>query len=580
MAAVLLVECFVYMKDKIKAFFRGDVDDSPATIKSHSQDASLFEIKPELVVFPKDADDVASLVRFVSEEKKKGVHIAVTPRSAGTCMAGSSLTDSISLDCMRYLNKIEEVKVVPDYSYLPHFYTAKPVTISGEAKLQPGIFYRDFEPVAEKQNLLLPCFTASKSLNAIGGMIGNNSGGELSLKYGKMQDYVKEVEVVLADGSKERFGALTRADAEANAKLDTFAGHIYRDMLALIDKNRTLIESKMPHVTKNSAGYNLWNISRKDEQGNEIIDMAQLIVGAEGTLGIATDVTLRLTRIKKESALLVLFLTDLGELAEIVVEALKAGPETLEAYDDKTIMLAVKFWSGFIRKMGLFGALKLGLQFIPEFGMMLGGMPKMVLLVECAGDDKAEVLSRIELLKKNLAHFKNMKMRVVENKAAAEKYWTIRRESFALLREHSKGKRTAPFIDDVIVPPARLPEFLPAIQKILDDHKVVYSIAGHAANGNFHIIPLIPEDARLSEKMILDVSEEVYKLVLSLGGSTTAEHNDGIIRTPYLLDMFGPEMVALFAEVKKIFDPENIFNPGKKVGLTKADIGKYLISGK
>ena len=109
---------------------------------------------------------------------------------------------------------------------------------------------------------------------------------------------------------------------------------------------------------------------------------------------------------------------------------------------------------------------------------------------------------------------------------------------------------------------------------------MVYSIAGHAANGNFHIIPLIPEDARLSEKMILDVSEEVYKLVLSLGGSTTAEHNDGIIRTPYLLDMFGPEMVALFAEVKKIFDPENIFNPGKKVGLTKADIGKYLISGK
>ncbi len=568
------------MKDKIKSFFRGDLDDSPETITKYSHDASLFEIKPELVVYPKDSDDVASLVHFASEQKKSGIHISVTPRSAGTCMAGGSLTDSISLDGMRYLNQIHEVKSVADYSFLPHFYGALPITISGEARLQTGIFYRDLETEVAKQNFLLPCFTASKGINAIGGMIGNNSGGELSLKYGKMQDYVKAVEVVLADGSKETFGELTRAEAETKAKQDTFAGHIYRDMLALIDANRPLIESKMPHVSKNSAGYNIWNVSRKDANENEIIDMSQLIVGAEGTLGVATDVTLRLVKIKKDSALLVLFLTDLTELADIVVESLKVYPETLEAYDDKTIMLAVRFWAGFIKKLGLWGALKLGLEFIPEFKMMLGGMPKLVLLVECAGDDKAEVLARIDTLKKNLARFKNLKTRVVENRAAAEKYWTIRRDSFALLREHFQGKRTAPFIDDVIVPPARLPEFIPAIHAILEKHNLTYNIHGHAGNGNFHLIPLIDSDARLAEKMILDVSEEVYALVLKMGGSITAEHNDGIIRTPYLLDMFGPEMTNIFAQIKKIFDPETIFNPGKKVGLTKADIGKFLISGK
>ena len=170
-----------------------------------------------------------------------------------------------------------------------------------------------------------------------------------------------------------------------------------------------------------------------------------------------------------------------------------------------------------------------------------------------------------------------MKTRIVKDKAAGEKYWMIRRDSFNLLRNHFQGKRTAPFIDDIIVPPATLPQFIPAIRTILDTHKLSYSIAGHAGNGNFHIIPLIDTDATLSEKMILDVSEEVYSLVIRLGGSITAEHNDGIIRTPYLTDMFGPEMVALFAELKKIFDPQNIFNPGKKVGLTKKDIGKYLI---
>jgi FAD/FMN-containing dehydrogenase len=579
MGGILLVEWAVYMKDTIKAFLKGDVDDSAEALRSHSRDASLFEITPELVVYPKDADDVSALVRYVAEQKKINPALSITPRSAGTCMAGGSLTNSISLDGMRYLTRLSEASRVTPYEYLPNFFGAEPVTIAGEIKAQPGVYYRNLEPVTLNDNLLLPCFTGSKDINAIGGMIGNNSGGELSLKYGKMQDYVKSVEVVLADGSKETFGPVTRVEAEAKAQENTFAGSIYRGMLALLDKNKDFIESKRPRVSKNSAGYNLWNILRKDAAtGEEIVDLSQLITGSEGTLAVTTDATLRLVEKKRHSMLLVLFLSDLGELPDIVVESLKTKPETIEAYDDKTIMLAVRFWRGFIKKMGLFGAVKFGLEFVPEFKMMLGGMPKLVLLVECAGDDKVEVLSRVENLKKKLSGFKKLKMRVVD-RAAAEKYWTIRRKSFSLLREHFNNKRTAPFVDDVCVPPAKLPEFFPAVQAILEKYNLTYNIHGHAGNGNFHLIPLIDMDARLSKQMILDVSEEVYSLVIKMGGTITAEHNDGIIRTPYLADMFGAQMIALFADVKKIFDPENIFNPGKKVGLTKADIEKYLISG-
>lgn len=571
----------VALKEDIGAFFKGDIDDSPETLAAHSHDASLFEVKPELVVYPKDADDVSALVKFVAEKKKTDPTISVTARSAGTCMAGSSLTNSISLDCLRYLNVIGEVKSVSDYQYLPHFYGADSVTISGEGSAQPGALYRNFEPKTLENGLLLPCFTGSKSINAIGGMIGNNSGGELSLKYGKMQDYVKEVEVILADGSKETFGEIPRAEAEARAQRNTFAGAIYHSMLALLDKNRDLIENKRPKVSKNSAGYNLWNIYRKDQKsGTEMVDFSQLISGSEGTLAITTNAKIRLVKTKKHSAMCVLFISNLDELPNIVVESLKMKPETLEAYDDKTIMLAVRFWAGFIKKLGLWGAIKLGIQFIPEFKMMFGGMPKLVLLAEMGGEEKGEVIARATLLQKNLAHFKGLRTRVVESRAKAEKYWTIRRDSFALLREHFQGKRTAPFIDDVVVPPEKLPEFMPAIRKILEKAKLSYNIHGHAGNGNFHIVPLIDMDARLSEKMILEVSEEVYSLVLKLGGSITAEHNDGIIRTPYLLDQFGPEMIEIFTQVKKIFDPQNIFNPGKKVGLTKADIGKYLIGGK
>ena len=567
------------MKEKIKSLIKGDVDDSADAIATHSRDASLFEIKPELVVYPKDADDVVNLVKFVAEEKKNDPSISIAARSAGTCMAGGSLNNSISLDCMRYLNTLGEITEVSSYEILPHFWGAtKPVTISGEAHVEPGIFYHDFESKTLEKNLLLPCFTASKSINALGGMIGNNSGGELSLKYGKTQDYVKEVDIVFSDGSREIISEIPRLEAESRAARPTFVGSIYRDILKLLDANKDLIESKRPHVSKNSAGYNLWNVIRKDEKsGQEMVDLSQLIVGSQGTLGVTVGAKLRLVKTKKESAMVVVYLYNLDILAQIVDESLKFEPETVETYDDKSIMLAVRFWKGFIKMKGFMGFIKMGISFIPEFFMMLGGMPKMVLLIECTGDDKHEVLSRVELLQKRLSTFEHVKIKVAKDKEAGEKYWMIRHDSFNLLRQHVKGKRTAPFIDDVIVPPEKLPEFIPAIRKILDDHKLNYSIAGHGGNGNFHIIPLIDVDESKSLDMILEVSEQVYSLVLKLGGSITAEHNDGIIRTPYLLDMFGPEIIALFTQVKKIFDPQDIFNPGKKVGLTKADIGKYLI---
>ena len=167
-------------------------------------------------------------------------------------------------------------------------------------------------------------------------------------------------------------------------------------------------------------------------------------------------------------------------------------------------------------------------------------------------------------------------MRRAKNDFDSEKYWTIRRQSFNLLRKHVRGRRTAPFVDDVIVPPQYLPEFLPKMRKILDDYGLLYTIAGHAGDGNFHIIPLMDMRDTKNMKAIGEVSDKVYDLVLSYHGSTTAEHNDGIIRTPYLLKMFGPEIIALFAKTKNTFDPQNIFNPGKKVGGTKQYMMEHI----
>ena len=171
-------------------------------------------------------------------------------------------------------------------------------------------------------------------------------------------------------------------------------------------------------------------------------------------------------------------------------------------------------------------------------------------------------------------------MRIAHDPEEALKYWEIRRESFNMLRKHVQGRRTAPFIDDIIVKPEYLPEFLPKIESILKEYKLIYTIAGHAGNGNFHIIPLMDLESPFGADQILEISQKVYDLVLSYKGSITAEHNDGIVRTPYLEQMYGKEIYNLFIKTKNIFDPENIFNPGKKVGGSKKYLHDHVIRKK
>jgi FAD/FMN-containing dehydrogenase len=178
------------MKDEIKKFFEGDVDDSLATLQKYARDASVFEVMPKLVVFPKHAKDIEKLVQWAMQKKETDTSISLSVRAAGTCMSGGSLNESIIIDVMRYLNHIGDIRPVAPYKIRPNFQKSIDVEITAEIKVEPGVFYRDLEAKLNAANLLLPCFTASKSINALGGMVGNNSGGELTLRYGKMEDYV------------------------------------------------------------------------------------------------------------------------------------------------------------------------------------------------------------------------------------------------------------------------------------------------------------------------------------------------------------------------------------------------------
>ena len=562
------------IKEEITKFFKGDIEDSEESLTKYSRDASLLEVRPEIVVFPKGVEDLKALVKWVSENKEKYPTLALTPRSAGTCMSGGAIGESIVIDFTRYMNKIEKVDKVTPFSITPKYPGAHVVTISGEAIVEPGCYYRDFEPQTLAKGLLLPCYTASKSLNAIGGMVGNNSAGEKTLNYGKTEDYIKELQVIFADGREYTVRPLTKKELYSKIAQGDFEGDIYKNIFALINENKEDIKKAKPNVSKNSAGYYLWNVWDEEK---EIFDLGKLIVGSQGTLGIVTKITLHLVATKKASKLVVVFMKDIKRLGEVVDTILPHHPESLESYDDSTMKLAIKFFPDFLKKKGLWGMMKFMWSFWPEVFMMTTfGMPKLILLVEFAGEDEKEIDRNAKALLPDLKKFP-FKVRTTSSQSESEKYWDIRRESFALLRKHVKDKHTAPFIDDIIVLPEFLPEFLPKLNTILNKYPITYTIAGHAGNGNFHIIPLMDFSDPQTAEIILDLSEEVYALVLSYKGSTTAEHNDGIIRSPFLSEMFGAKVYGLFEKTKQLFDAKNIFNPGKKVGSTKEYIRNHII---
>jgi FAD/FMN-containing dehydrogenase len=190
-------------------------------------------------------------------------------------------------------------------------------------------------------------------------------------------------------------------------------------------------------------------------------------------------------------------------------------------------------------------------------------------------------MDKIKKCQKEISDKFQLKTRIAKDELSAQKYWIIRRESFNLLRKHVKNKKTAPFIDDLIVLPEYLPEFLPKLNVILDQYKddMIYTIQGHPGDGNFHIIPLMDLSDDKSRQIIPELSNRVYNLVLEYHGSITAEHNDGLIRTPYLEKMYGSEVYRLFEMTKQIFDPKNIFNPRKKVGSDMSYAMKHIKSG-
>lgn len=531
-----------------KSGFTGDVDDNASKLDAYSHDASMFEIKPKLVIAPKTAKDIEIAVKLVNERKASDASLSLTARSAGTDMSGAAINDSIIVDFNKHLNKFISQK-------------------ADQAVVQPGLLFRDFD--AKTGKYLLPSYPASRDLASVGGMVNNNSGGEKSLEFGKTEKYVPSLKFVFADGVERVVKPLSKKELDKKMAQKDFEGKVYKQMFELIEKNYDEIQAARPKVSKNSTGYSLWNVWNRE---TGVFDLTQAIIGAQGTLGFVTEATFDLVPRQEHSGLLILFMRDITKLGDLIPKVLAHKPATFESFDDKTLWLSIRFMPSFLKFLGPVKFIKLLFSLIPDGLQLLKGIPRLILMVEFNGNSEQEVRDKIRSLHNELkgvrARYEINGFEETPTDAASQKFWIMRRQSFNLLRSKVKDKHTAPFIDDLIVNPEYLSEFLPKIRKVIKKYKLFATIAGHMGDGNFHIIPLMKIEDPKERRKLLPAMREVNELVLKYHGSLSGEHNDGLVRGPWLEQMYGKKVTGLFRDTKNIFDPKHIFNPHKKANAT------------
>lgn len=541
-----MVDLFKSMSDlkvELEKIVSGEVDSSAKARDFYSNDASMFELRPDVIVSPKNTSDIQKIVKYVSENKGKNPELSITPRSGGTDMTGGAINESIIIDMTKHFDQIIEVN-------------------SKTANVQPGVYYRDFEKATLEHTALMPSFPASRELCTVGGMVANNSGGEKSLEFGKTEKFVQELKVVLSDGKEYVVRPLNKKELDEKMKKRTFEGRLYKQLFKLLDENDKAIKAAKPKVSKDSTGYHLWNVW---DPKKKVFDLTQLIVGSQGTLGVITDIKFRLVKNPKESGSLIIFLNHLDNLGEVINKVLEHKPATFEGFDNYTLKLSFKLFFDFRKTIGLKQTMKLGLQLIPSLINFRRGIPKMVLIAEFTADTDEEVVKKVRDLHWDMAEFGHDALFEEDETEQDEmKFQIMRRESFNLLRKKIHDKHTAPFIDDLVVPPKYLPEFLPELREIIDRYDLVATVAGHMGDGNFHVIPLMKIELQSERAKLEPAMREVNELVLSYGGSMSGEHNDGMTRGPWLSQQYNEEIMSHFREVKKMFDPKNIFNPHKK----------------
>jgi FAD/FMN-containing dehydrogenase/Fe-S oxidoreductase len=507
----------VNLEEQLRRDLAGEVRTDDYTRQLYARDASMYAITPRVVVLPRDVDDV---VAAVAAARDHGV--PVVPRGAGTSLAGQTVGPGIVLDLSRHLNRILELD--PE---------------SRTALVEPGVVQDQLNRAAANHGLMFGPDTSTSNRATIGGMIGNNSAGSGSVRYGMTIDHVRELDVVLSDASTAHF-----APGVDMSTVDTLAGRLYRELPKLLADNREAIATGFPRFWRRAGGYRLDRLAADLD-----LDLAKFVVGSEGTLVIATNALVDLVPRPKKTIIAVGHFTSTQAAIAATEDALRCDPAAVELMDRTILDLS--------RRKHEYAAL----------GTILDGDPEALLFVSFSGDDEQELLGRMSTLtslwRKHNHGYHTLEAVTPAQQAALLK---VRKSGLGLLMAASTGsRRPLAFVEDTAVDPRFLPEYTARFAKILDRHGLRAGFYGHCSVGCLHIRPFVDLTDPGGVATMRAVAEEVKDLVREYGGVNSSEHGDGLARSEFNRELFGEALYEAMRRVKGLFDPAGVLNPGKIV---------------
>ena len=517
------------LRDQVK----GDIYFDKLTRCIYSVDASIFEVIPFGVVVPRTKEDLVQTLKITHSHQ-----FPVVARGAATGITGGCLSRGIVIDTSRYLNNLLDIDI-------------KKHTVMCE----PGMIQDDLNRHLLPFKHRLGPDTSTGNRATLGGMLANNAAGARSLRFGKMSDHILAVDLLLVTGEHVYFESITEEEWNKKRRLKTTEGMIYADIWRIREKYGNEIIKQFPNTPRRVSGYNLDELIK----GNGI-NVAKLIAGSEGTLGIITSLTLNIVPIIAFSGLCLLYFDDLITALEAVPALLTCHPLSLELIDNQIIELGRKSPS-------LKGQLN-----------WLKSHPKALLILEIDGCSLIEVKDKLELIFKEAQNKKiGYEQTIILDPTTVSMVWALRKAGLGILLSKRTYSRAIAFLEDISVNPNQLPAFMKRFCDYLSKKGKTAGIYGHVGSGCMHIRPYIdlrdPDEISLMRQMMLDVTE----LLLEYGGALSGEHGDGLIRSWLNPKLFGPDLYQAFIDLKRAFDPMNLMNPGKIV-LAKAPFEPLRLS--
>jgi FAD/FMN-containing dehydrogenase/Fe-S oxidoreductase len=535
---------------KLKSSITGEVKTDPITRVLYSTDASIHKIKPMGVVFPRNVDELISIVKLSKE-----YNIPLVPRGSGSSLAGQAVGSGLIIDCSRYINRLVDIN-----------------REERTAVVEPGLILDDLNREAKKYNLRFGPDPASSERATLGGSIGNNATGAHSIIYGMTADHIISSEVILADGTVVTLKPVTIDDAQRIAKgvINTVSSNIerqiYQSALKIRNEYQEDIENSWPQTWRRVSGYNLnyllpWSPTTPPQWDLDqipyppvlpnTINLAQLLAGSEGTLGIIRNSTLRLVPLKKHTVISVISFSSIVDACEIVPTILELSPSAVELIPQSLIHLA---------------------RSVPAYANQLSfvlGDPAALLAVEFSGDDPLKLSDQVSKLN-GLRNWSSEPF-IARSPELQKQVWDVRNVGLGILMSRLGDYKPISFIEDMSVPVEHLGEFVHELDVILNHCGTEADYYGHASAGCLHIRPLLNIKTQAGRSELRSIAEAAVELVLRLGGAVSAEHGDGITRGEFIERAYGPRVLQAFRNIKQAADPHGIMNPGKIIDPPRMD---------